>query len=74
MTRQTLGDRYDHHHILVRNDCVLKHSRNLPGTMTPWVVVAILSVIIVVSLVVLFLFCCKERMTFLSGKYCSGLS
>ncbi|KAI7792782.1 putative tumor necrosis factor receptor superfamily member 11A-like, partial [Triplophysa rosa] len=37
-----------------------------PGPTTPWMVVAILSVVIVVSLVVLFLFCCKERMTFLS--------
>ncbi|KAK2870007.1 hypothetical protein Q8A67_024399 [Cirrhinus molitorella] len=36
-----------------------------PG-MTPWVVVAILSVIIVVSLVVLFLFCCKDKLNFLS--------
>ncbi|XP_042570207.1 tumor necrosis factor receptor superfamily member 11A isoform X1 [Cyprinus carpio] len=36
-----------------------------PG-MTPWVLVAILSVIIVVSLVVLFLFCCKDKLNFLS--------
>lgn len=34
--------------------------------MTPWVVVAILSVIIMVSLVVLFLFCCKDKLNFLS--------
>ncbi|XP_016350752.1 tumor necrosis factor receptor superfamily member 11A-like [Sinocyclocheilus anshuiensis] len=34
--------------------------------MTPWVLVAILSVIIVVSLVVLFLFCCKDKLNFLS--------
>lgn len=34
--------------------------------MTPWVVVAILSVIIVVSLVVLCLFCCKDKLNFLS--------
>lgn len=40
--------------------------------MTPWVLVAILSVIIVVSLVVLFLFCCKDKLNFLSGNFCSG--
>ncbi|XP_067290479.1 tumor necrosis factor receptor superfamily member 11A [Pseudorasbora parva] len=34
--------------------------------MTPWVLVAILSVIIVVSLVVLFLFCYKDKLSFLS--------
>lgn len=34
--------------------------------MTPWVVVAILLVIIMVSLVVLFLFCCKDKLNFLS--------
>ncbi|XP_073719794.1 tumor necrosis factor receptor superfamily member 11A [Misgurnus anguillicaudatus] len=37
-----------------------------PGYLTPWVVVAILSVVIVISLVVLFLFCCKDKMNFLS--------
>ncbi|XP_051542842.1 tumor necrosis factor receptor superfamily member 11A-like isoform X2 [Myxocyprinus asiaticus] len=37
-----------------------------PGPMTPWVVVAILSFIIVVSLVVLFLFRCKDKLNFLS--------
>ncbi|XP_051969282.1 tumor necrosis factor receptor superfamily member 11A [Xyrauchen texanus] len=37
-----------------------------PGPMTPWVVVAILLVIIVVSLVILFMFCCKDKLNFLS--------
>ncbi|XP_051537930.1 tumor necrosis factor receptor superfamily member 11A-like isoform X2 [Myxocyprinus asiaticus] len=37
-----------------------------PGPMTPWVVVAILLVIIMVSLVILFLFCCKDKLNFLS--------
>ncbi|XP_051970774.1 tumor necrosis factor receptor superfamily member 11A-like [Xyrauchen texanus] len=46
-----------------KTDVVCGHS---PGPMTPWVVVAILSVIIVVSLVVLFLFRCKNKLNFLS--------
>ncbi|XP_061111519.1 tumor necrosis factor receptor superfamily member 11A-like [Conger conger] len=34
----------------------------VPGSATSWVIVAVLSVIIVISLVVLFLFCCKDKL------------
>ena len=40
----------------------------IPVSSTSWVVVAVLSVIMVVSLVILTLFCYKDKMKLLSGN------
>ncbi|KAG7455426.1 hypothetical protein MATL_G00256700 [Megalops atlanticus] len=39
---------------------------HVPGSTTSWVVVGVLSVIVVISLVILLLFCCKDKLKSLS--------